>query len=120
MSTKEKEESQPVSIGEFLEFVQTEMAYRREIRREREREHALTSLRLNKLEAGQEKLLTAMFCESDQNQFGTPGVMTTMKKMDHHIDSVCWWAKFIRKAVVGILGFIILAGSAVAVIRGFL
>lgn len=98
--------TEPVTIKQFLDFVHEEMTYRRENQR-----------RLAALENGQNQLLVAMFAESAENEFKQPGVMTTMRKIDSHIDSVCWWTKLIRKIVVGCLGFIILLGSTLTALK---
>ena len=53
--------------------------------------------RMQKQDILLERLDTAMFAKDAENEFGTPGVMTVMKKLDTHIDVFCSVARTTRK-----------------------
>jgi len=53
--------------------------------------------RMNKQDDLLERLDTAMFARDSNNEFGSPGVMTVMKKLDAHVDVFCSIAKTTKK-----------------------
>lgn len=44
-------------------------------------------------------LTTAMFAEDGNNKFHSAGVMTTMQRLNTHIDAVCVWAKWVKRSL---------------------
>ena len=39
----------------------------------------------------------ALFARTEDNEFGMPGVMTVMQRVDAHIDVLCAWARTAKK-----------------------
>jgi len=49
---------------------------------------------VSKMELDMTDLKVAMFAPNENNANNTPGVMTTMKKLDAHLDALCRFAKW--------------------------
>lgn len=51
-----------------------------------------------------ERIETALFAQDTANEFQTRGVMTVMKKIDHHIDEVCKFGRWAWRTFIALLG----------------
>jgi len=65
-----------------------------------------------------QRMDAAMFAQDDDNEHKSPGVMTSMQRLNNHIDAVCTIAVFGVKAVkavaASIIGLAALAGAVKA------
>ena len=64
-------------------------------------------------------LHVAMFAPNSDNDFQTPGVMTTMKKLDNHIDVLCNVGKWLKRLLVFVVT-IVMPGLVSAYQMGWL
>jgi len=59
---------------------------------------------IQRLKLQHNKLETALFAKDNNNEFGMPGLMVSMQKVDKHIDVTCNIAIWLRRLIVGMLG----------------
>lgn len=55
------------------------------------------------LKTSVKRIETAIFARDDDNEFQTPGLMVSAKRLNDHIDAVCTIARWARNFVVGTL-----------------
>ncbi len=63
-------------------------------------------------------LKTAMFAKDDKNEFESPGVMTVLQKMSHHIDTVCMLGQTLKKigAALIMCGAMVTAAKVIGIL----
>lgn len=96
-----------VTRSDFEAFKVCVDGYRKEAARDRRQNMDTITLRLDTQDASLTKINTALFSETDNNEFGSAGVMTTMKKIDKHIDVVCNIWKWMLGGLVAIIPIIV-------------
>lgn len=96
-----------VNRADFESFKNCVEGYRREAKRERQANMETITARLDDQDDTLTRINIALFAKDDNNEFESRGVMTVMRKLDHHIDTVCKLgraAKYVAIFVVTILG----------------
>lgn len=78
---------------------------------------AENSRQIDDIDTKVEKLHTAMFAKDSANEFETPGVMTTMKRLDAHLDVICTWAKWGKRFLATIASIVTFAVPILVALR---
>jgi len=88
---------------DLAEFKLSVENYRSEAREERHENARLITARLDTQDGKLTRINTALFANGIDNEFESRGVMTVMKRLDNHIDTICTIGKWLRLALLALV-----------------
>lgn len=97
-----------------------ELARRSSLDAENAQGHAVLIAVCRRLESAYQRVDTALFAENTDNEFQQMGVMTTMKRLDAHLDTLCTLAKAFKAGFKGVAATAAFVLTVLGIVKFFL